>query len=291
MSIIDRFISKRSEGSAQGDMPFIEHVEQLRWHVVRSVVALIIAAIFAWINISWIFDNIILGPAKEDFISYKLLCQLSHILNTDVLCMNAFDIAFQNTQLTGQFMTSFSVALTAGFIIAFPYILWEIWRFVKPALKPVERKKANGLVFWCSVLFLLGILFAYYVVAPFTINFFATFQLSEQFQNIITISSYYDTMLDLIVGMGIVFQLPILMYFLGKIGIVNAHFLRDKRRYAIVIIMFIAAIITPPDWLSIWLVALPLILLYELSILLIVNNKEEKERQKQLAIKEKYKNL
>src|SRR5690606_18807378 len=161
---------------------------------------------------------------------------------------------------------SFSVSFMIGFIIAFPYIFWELWKFIKPALKPGELKYARGIVFWCSLLFFLGVLFAYYIIAPFTINFFANYQLSPQFKNIITIANYYDTMSDLILGMGIVFQLPVVVFFLSRIGLLTPGLMRDKRKYAIVIIMILAAVITPPDWLSIWIVTIPLILLYEAGI-------------------------
>lgn len=267
MSFIDKFFAKRSAGSPDGEMAFVDHIEAMRWHIVRALAAIIICTIGVFMNIEWIFDKVILGPASADFISYKWLCGLGKLLHIDVLCMDAVNVQFQNTQLSGQFMMSFSSSFMIGFIVAFPYVFWEFWRFVKPALKENELKHTKGIVFWASALFILGILFSYFIIAPFTINFFANYQLSPEFDNIITISNYYDTMSDLVIGMGIVFELPILVYILAKAGILTPEFMRDKRRYAIVFIMLLAAVITPPDWFSIFLVAIPLVGLYEASII------------------------
>jgi sec-independent protein translocase protein TatC len=196
------------------------------------------------------------------------LCQLAQRFNLKGLCLDDVKILFQNTELSGQFTMSFSVSFMLGFIVAFPYIFWEFWRFIRPALKEKELKHASGIVFWSSFLFLSGVLFAYFVIAPFTINFFANYQLSPSFQNIITMGNYYDTMSDLILGMGIVFEVPIVVYFLAKVGILTPNLMRTKRNYAILIIFVLAAVITPPDWFSIWMVAVPLIILYEAGIII-----------------------
>ncbi len=272
MSFIDNFLAKRSAGagSSEGDMPFTEHLEQLRWHLFRCVIAIIVSAVVVFVNIDWIFQNIILGPAQPDFLSYKALCYIAAKLDTPALCLEEIKIAFQNTQLTGQFMISLSSSLMIGFIVAFPYVFWEIWRFVKPALKTGELTIARGVVFWASTLFFLGVLFSYYIIVPFTINFFANYQLSKQFQNIITINNYYDTVFDIILGMGVVFQLPITIYFLTRIGIVTPQFLREKRRYAIMGIVVLSAFISPPDVFSLFFIAVPLVLLYEVGILISV---------------------
>lgn len=261
-------------------MNFLEHIEVLRWHLLRSLVAIILGAIVAFINIDFIFDRIILGPASDDFIAYEWFCKLGQLIHVDVLCMDSVQIEFQNTQLSGQFMLSFSVAFMVGFILAFPYVFWELWRFLRPALKQRELKYARGIVFWGTLLFLTGVLFAYFIIAPFTINFFGNYQLSPQFHNIITISNYYSTLSDLIIGMGIVFELPVLVYFLSKIGLLTPRLMREKRRYAIMIIVILAAVITPPDWFSIFLVAIPLVVLYELAIQVSgrINRAREKER-------------
>ncbi len=249
-------------------MTFIDHIEELRWHIIRSLIAVGIGALFAFVHIDWIFHNIILGPARPDFISYRALCKLGEWVHVPAICLQELQIEFQNTQLAGQFMMSFSVSFALGFIIAFPYVFWEFWRFVRPALKPEELIYARGIVFWSSLLFFMGVGFAYFLIAPFTINFFAGYQLSPIFKNIITISNYYGTLSELVIGLGIVFELPIIIYFLSRIGLLSPGILRSKRNYAILIIFILAAVITPPDWFSIWLVAIPLMILYELGIMI-----------------------
>lgn len=265
MSIITSLTKFRDH---TGQMSLMDHVEDLRWHIVRSVVVVIIVSIIAFFNIEWIFTHILLGPAQQDFISYKVLCTLGMMAHTNALCFDSFTIEFQNTELSGQFMMSFSVSFVLGMIISFPYIAWELWCFIKPALTPTEISRARGLVFAMSLLFFTGVLFAYYVIVPFTINFFASYQLSPQFKNIITISNYYDTLSDLILGMGVVFELPVLVYFLSRIGILTPALMKKYHKFAILAIMLVSAVITPPDWLSIWLVAIPLTLLYQGSILI-----------------------
>ncbi len=259
-------------------MAFVDHIEELRWHLIRSLLAILIGGVIIFFNIEWIFDRIILGPAHTDFISYRILCKLGALIHVDALCLQDVQLEFQNTELSGQFMMSFSVSFMIGFIIAFPYVFWEFWKFIKPALKPSELKYARGIVFWTSLLFFAGVLFAYYVVAPFTINFFAAYQLSPSFKNIITISNYYDTMSDLILGLGLVFELPVVVFFLSRIGFLTPKLMRDKRNYAILIIFVLAAVITPPDWFSIWLVAIPLLILYEAGIT--ISERAVKERRR-----------
>lgn len=279
MSILDKFLAKRAGGNPNGEMVFMDHIEVLRWHIVRAFIAIIIASIVVFFNIEWVFQYVILGPANKDFIAYKWFCSLGKLMHVDALCMEPITVQFQNTELSGQFMMSFSSSFMIGFIAAFPYVFWEFWKFARPALTEKELKHTRGIVFWASSLFLLGVLFSYFIIAPFTINFFATYKLSPQFENIITISNYYDTMSDLVFGMGIVFELPILVYILAKIGILTPKLMRDNRRYAIVIIMVLAAIITPPDWFSIFLVAIPLVLLYEVSINISARLTKEREKK------------
>lgn len=286
MSWLDKFIETR-KGANGAEMSFVDHIEELRWHIIRSLIVLIVVSIVVFFNIEWIFDKVILGPAKPDFISYKWLCQLGQLLHVDVLCLGDMQMKFQNNQMSGQFMMSFSVSFMIGFILSFPFIFWELWKFIKPALKPSELKYARGIVFWCSLLFFTGVAFAYFIIAPFTINFFANYQLSPSFENIITITNYYDTMNDSILGMGIVFELPVIVFFLSRIGILTPKFMREKRRFAIVIILVLAAVITPPDWFSIWLVAIPLLILYEAGIFISARAIKEKEN-KYLSDIEKY---
>ncbi|MEY4332943.1 MAG: twin-arginine translocase subunit TatC [Bacteroidota bacterium] len=281
MRILNYFFNKRGH-SKQAQMAFVDHIEELRWHIIRAILAILIASAYCFFNIEWIFTNIILGPTQNDFISYKYLSQLGELLHIDVLKLKDMSIQFQNTELSGQFMMSFSVSFMMGLILAFPFVFWELWKFIRPALKANELKYARGIVFWSSLLFFIGVLFAYYIIAPFTINFFANYQLSPQFKNIITITNYYDTMSDLIMGMGLVFELPVIVYFLSRIGILTPKLMRDKRRYAILIIFFLAVIISPPDWFSCWLIALPLMLLFEISIG--ISDRANKARMKKQLI-------
>lgn len=247
-------------------MTFVDHIEALRWHIVRALIAILVGGIVMFIYSEDVFDKIIVAPAKKDFVSYRIMCEAGRLINTDALCLDDINLKFQNTQLSGQFMMSFSVSFMLGFIIAFPYVFWEFWKFIKPALTAKELKSARGIVFWTSLLFFLGVLFAYYVIAPFTINFFANYTLSPTFENIITITNYYETLLDLVLGIGLVFELPVVVYFLSRIGLLTPHLMRSKKSYAILIIFVLAAIITPPDMFSIWLVAIPLLILYQVSI-------------------------
>jgi len=280
LSFVDRFLAKRN--SDGGTMAFTDHIEALRWHIVRALIAIILVSIVVFFKIEWIFTHIILGPASNDFISYKWLNELGTAMHIDALKMDSLKIRFQNNQLSGQFMMSFSSSFMIGFIIAFPYVFWEFWRFIKPALKENELKHARGVVFWSSLLFFAGVLFSYFLIAPFTINFFANYQLSPQFENIITIEDYYENMSDLIFGLGLVFELPVVVYFLSKVGILTPALMKEYRRYAIVIILVLAAVITPPDWFSIFLVAIPLIMLYEASIIISARILKDKNKKKQL---------
>ncbi len=277
MSFIDNFFKKRQK-SANAEMAFVDHIEELRWHIIRSLAVILIFSILAFFKIEWIWDNIILGPAHTDFIAYRVLCQFGNKIGISALCLQDINLEFQNTELSGQFMLSFSTSFMVGVVVAFPYVFWEFWRFIKPALKKEELRYARGIVFWSSLLFFFGVMFAYYVVAPFTINFFANYQLSPSFKNIITMANYYDTMSDLILGMGVVFELPVVVFFLSKIGLLTPKLMRDKRRYAILIIFVLAAIVTPPDWFSIWLVAIPLLILYEASIA--ISDRANKQRKR-----------
>ncbi len=263
-------------------MAFTDHIEELRWHLIRGISVIAIASIFVFFNIEWVFTYIILGPARADFVSYGWLCSVGNMIGTDALCLGDLQLMFQNTELSGQFMMSFSSSFMIGFIISFPYVFWEFWRFIKPALTQNELQYARGIVFWSSLLFFMGVAFAYFIIAPFTINFFANYQLSPQFKNIITIVNYYDTMSDLVLGMGLVFELPVLVFFLSKIGLITPALMREKRKYAFIIILILSAIITPPDWLSIWIVTIPLVILYEAGIAISERAVKERKRKELL---------
>src|SRR5277367_5591281 len=259
---------KRTPG--QAEMSFIEHLEALRWHIVRSVLAIVVLAVFAFIKIDWIFEHIIMGPLKQDFLSVVGLCNLSHFLGIgNTLCLPAANVQLQTTAFGSQFISSITIACVCGFIIAFPYIFWEFWRFVKPALSPKEIKSSRGSIFFVTFFFMLGISFGYFLLAPFTFSFLSNYKLGMSGMLITrpTLDDYLDNLLDILIGSGIAFQLPLISYVLTHIGLITPDFLRTYRKYAYVAILFVAAVITPsPDWMSQTIVALPLILLYEISI-------------------------
>ncbi len=283
MSIFKNLLNKRNN-NPQGEMNFLDHVEDLRWHIIRSVAAILIGAIIIFINVEWIVDKIILGPAHNEFISYKFFCSLGKFLHIDAFCLGKVNMEFQNTSVAGQFMMGMSISLMLGFIIAFPFILWELWRFVKPALKPIEVKYAKGGVFWCSILFFLGVIFSYYIVIPYTINFFGNYKLSPLVKNITTMDSYYETMSNLTLAMGIVFELPVFVFFLSRIGILTPEILRKQRRVSILILFIISEIITPPDLFSCLLVFIPLFLLFEISVK--ISDRTASDRRKKEAMNE-----
>ncbi len=260
------FKKTEQQANPNAEMGFLDHIEALRWHIVRCAVVIVIAAIAVFIKIEWIFDRVILGPAHNDFVSYKWFCALGRFFHYDSFCLSDIKMEFQNTAVTGQFMMGMSSSMMIGFIIAFPYVLWELWRFIKPALKDSEIRAARGIVFWCSLLFFTGVMFAYFIIAPYTINFFGNYQLSPKFKNVITIDNYYDTISNLTLALGLVFELPMVVYFLSRIGILTPDFMREKRKYAVLILFLLAEIITPPDLFSCLLVFFPLYALFEISV-------------------------
>jgi len=261
-------------------MTFIDHIEELRWHIIRSMIAILVASIVVFIYAEWIYQHIITGPTRSNFVSYRVLCSLGRKMGTESLCMKDINLTLQNTEMSGQFLLSFSSSFMMGFILAFPFVFWEFWKFLKPALNPQEMKHARGIVFWSSLLFFFGVVFGYLVLAPFTINFFANYQLSPDIKNIFTISNYYESLSDMVLGMGIVFELPIVVFFLSRVGILTPKIMRKNRRYAIVILIFLSEIITPPDWFSWLIVFVPVYFLFEVSIN--ISARAEKDRLNRL---------
>lgn len=262
-------------------MSFVDHIEELRWHIIRSIGVILLASIVVFVYSSEIYTNVITAPTRSSFISYRILCSIGKSIGTDGLCLQDINLSLQNTEMSGQFLLSFSSSLMMGFIVSFPYVFWEFWKFLKPALNPEELKHAKGIVFWSSLLFAIGVFFGYFMLAPFTINFFANYQLSPDIKNIFTISNYYDTLSDMVLGMGIVFELPIVVFFLSRVGILTPGLMRKQRRYAIVILIFLSEIITPPDWFSWMLVFVPVYILYEISI--IISARAERDRAIRVA--------
>jgi sec-independent protein translocase protein TatC len=247
-------------------MTFLDHLEALRWHLVRSVAAILVFALVAFFNKEFLFDGIILAPKNKDFLTYRVLCKLSERYNLD-MCFDQINFSVINFNMSGQFTTHMWIAFMTGFILAFPYIIWELWRFIKPALSEGEKKLSGGVVFFVSLLFLLGLLFGYYVIAPLSINFLGNYQISSEVNNTISLDSYINIVTMLSLSTGLVFELPMVVYFLSKLGIITPQFMRTYRKHAMVVNLILAAVITPsPDVTSQLLVAIPLFILYEISI-------------------------
>jgi sec-independent protein translocase protein TatC len=259
-------VGKSKKGNNEGEMTFLQHLEELRWHIIRSVVAVAVGAVVAFILKDFIFNHIILAPKSPDFITNRLLCRLADIVNAPVLCINQEPLELISIKMSGQFTTHINISLIAGLVLAFPYVFWEFWSFFRPALYEKERKYARGAVTAASLLFITGILFGYYIISPLSINFLATYRVSEIVHNQINITSYIGSVTSVALSAGVTFELPIVVFFLARIGVITPEFMRKYRRHAIVVVLIIAAIITPPDVFSQTLVSIPLILLYEVSI-------------------------
>ncbi|MFN3969297.1 twin-arginine translocase subunit TatC [Flavobacterium sp.] len=262
-----------------GEMSFLDHLEELRWLLVRSTLAIVIIACACYFIDDYIFDQIIFGPKDPNFITYRFFCQLTRFFGVDdsYACATEFAFIIQNTEVGGQFSIYLWILITAGFILGFPYILYEFWRFISPALYEKERKNAALFIIVSSLLFFIGVLFGYFVIVPLSINFFANFNVSQAVVNQFTIDSYISMIKTSVVASGLVFELPIIIYFLTKLGLVTPAFLRKYRRAAIVIILIVAAIVTPPDIPSQVVVSIPILILYEVSILIsaVVVKKEQ----------------
>ena len=285
MALLDFFNKRKKDPNAE--MSFIDHLEDLRWHVIRSVLAIVIGAIVVFIFIREIVDDVIFAPTRADFISARWLCTLGHKIHIgDTLCFPEVNAKFLETQMTGQFISSFTLAFVGGFIIAFPYVFWEFWKFVRPALSASEMKKTRGVIFWVSVLFFTGVLFGYYILTPFMVNFYFNYKLSEQIVIMPSFSDYLENLIYTTVGIGVLFQMPLLVMVLARIGIVTGKFLKKYRRHAFVIILIAAAIITPStDPFSLTIVTIPLYLLYEASIIIAtrINKRQAQNKPEEWA--------
>ncbi len=260
------------------EMSFLEHLEELRWHIIRSILAVVILMIVAFLFKNIIFDSVILAPKSPDFITARLLCRLGEYLNTTALCINTQQLNLISIKMSGQLTTHITVSLVAGLILAFPVILWEFWQFFKPALKENESRYAKGAVFASSMLFFLGVAFGYFLLAPLSIHFLGSYEISPEVVNQINIRSYIGTITSICLATGLVFELPIIAFFLTKIGLITPNFMRQYRKHAIVVIFVLAAIITPPDIFSQTLVSIPLLILYEVSIMISARVMKQKDR-------------
>ena len=252
-------------------MSFLDHLEELRWRLMRSAIAVIIFAIVIWIYQKEIMENVFLIMVDPNFVTFRLLCEYLNV------CIDKIPVNFQSMTLSGQFSYALMMSIMGGAVLAFPYIFYQLWSFVKPGLKFKERKMAKGIVFYVSILFFTGILFGYFVVAPLSVQFFGAFQITDKIRNDFTISSYMSTILSTVFYTGLFFLLPVVTYLLVKIGLFTPEFLVKYRKHAVVVILILAAIITPPDVISQVIVTIPIYLLFEISVLVAkrVANKQQ----------------
>ncbi len=247
-------------------MSFIDHLEALRWHIIRSAIAVVVFSTAAFFAKEFLFHDLILGPSRNDFWTYRMLCKLGKVFSPNEPCADQVNFIIQNRTMSGQLSMHISTSFVVGIILTFPYLFWELWRFIKPGLYPNERKNSQGAVFFVSVLFILGLLFGYYVAAPLSINFLASYTVDASIENQIDLQSYLSTLTTMTISCAFVFELPMVVFFLAKAGLVTPEIMQLYRKHAIVVILIIAAIITPPDISAQIIVTIPILLLYEASI-------------------------
>jgi sec-independent protein translocase protein TatC len=287
----DLIDSLKNKGkSLEAEMSFFDHIDVLRKHLLRTLAVVTVFVCGAFWFSDFIWGTIIMGPKKADFWTYRMMCKLVQLFPSIIpkeFCITVMDAKLINTEMAGQFTLQMNSCITAGLILGVPYLLFEIWLFIKPALLENERKSASGFVLFASILFFVGVLFGYYIIAPLSINFLLTFTVDTSIANMITIDSYLSLILTLALGSGIIFQLPVVIYILSKLGVMTPKFMRKSRRYAAVLILVVAAVVTPTaDPYTMMIVAFPLFLLYEASIMISANI----EKKKLKAEAEFYKN-
>ncbi|QMW01881.1 twin-arginine translocase subunit TatC [Spirosoma foliorum] len=276
---LDQLTDEEIESEEGKEMSFLDHLEELRWHIIRAVGSIFVFALIAFVYIEDIFRIVIMGPKNPDFWTYRMMCKLSEISGYTDLCVTKLNFELQALGVSDQFTMALTSSAIIGLCFAFPYAFWELWRFIKPGLRNVEKEAARGAVFFVSLLFLLGLFFGYFIVSPLAINFLANYQITPDIKNQFDITSYIGILVTLSLGCALIFQMPMIAYVLSKVGILTPKFMREYRKHAWIVILVVAGIITPsPDIYSQVLVALPLAMLYEVSI--IVSGRIEKARLK-----------
>ncbi len=249
------------------EMSFLDHLEELRWHLIRATLAIVIIGSVAFLMKDFIFDTILFGPKKMDFPTYRFFCKIATYFDFESdFCADELPFTIQSRLMGGQFSAHIWTSIWAGFIVGFPYVLYEIWKFISPGLHETERKHSRGFIFSASLLFFMGALFGYYVVAPLSINFLGTYQVSQEVTNEFDLSSYIGSVRISVIACGLIFELPIIVYFLTKVGLVTPEILRKYRKISLVVVLILSAVITPPDITSQIVVALPILVLYQISI-------------------------
>ncbi len=272
-----------NEQSPEKEMSFLDHLEELRWHIIRSLVAIFVFAILAFIAKDFVFGKIILGPSKPDFWTFKMLCKAGEWLSSDALCIRELDFIIQSRKMTGQVTMHITSSFVIGLIVAFPYAFWEIWRFVRPGLYEKERKLSSGATFFVSLLFMIGVLFGYFIITPLSVNFLASYKVDPSVMNEFDLGSYVSTVTMLVLACAFLFQLPIIVYFLTQAGMITPSLMKRYRKHAIVVILVLGALLTPPEPVSQVLIAVPLFGLYQMSIFIssaVVRSQRRKEMKK-----------
>ncbi len=274
--------------SPKKEMSFLDHLEELRWHLIRSVIAIVLVAIVAFVFKDFVFDKILFGPKDKSFITYRFFCEVAQFFgSTSNFCQGELPFRIQSRTVAGQFSAHMWTSILAGFILAFPYVLYQFWSFVSPGLYEKERSTARGFIFVASSLFFLGVVFGYYLVTPLSINFLGNYSVSDQIHNDFDISSYIGLLRASVLATGIMFELPIIIYFLTKIGLVTPKILARNRKVALVIVLSLSAIITPPDIASQIIVSIPILVLYEVSIFIskfVIRSQQKKETKEKTPI-------
>lgn len=274
-------LKSKKRKKSEAEMSFLEHLEELRWHIIRSILAIVVFMVVAFVFKNIIFDHVILAPKDPGFFTNRILCQLGHMLGTDKLCINTTPFEIINIKMAGQLTTHITVAIVSGLILAFPFIIREFWLFFKPALHTNEAQYARGAVLASSLLFFAGVLFGYYMLAPLSIHFLTSYEVSMDVTNQINIRSFIGTLSSICLATGVIFELPIIAFFLTKIGVITPELMKKYRKHSIVVIVILSAIITPPDVFSQLLVSIPLFFLYEVSIHISKRVVQKKERDYQ----------
>ena len=270
----------------RSDMTFMEHLEELRWTLVRSVIAIVVCMLAAFLAKDLVFDTIVLAPKNASFITYRAMCALGHKVGLDDgMCVGDLKFTLQNISMSGQFFTHLMVSFVAGFIIAFPFLLWQVWRFLSPGLHPKEKASLRGVVIFASFLFFAGVAFGYYILAPLSLQFFGSYQVSATVQNAVALDSYIAMLTSVTLWTGVAFELPLVVLFLTRVGLVTPKVLRAYRKHAFVIVLVLAAVLTPPDVVSQLIVSGPLMLLYEGGIMLSARAVRQMARDERRSIK------
>lgn len=261
------------QNTDEAEMSFLDHLDVLRKHIVRSLIAIVVIGCVLFVFIQPVFEDFIFAHKDPDFISYRIFCDYLFI------CLSPPELNIITTELAEEFFQALKVSFYGGLIVAFPFVFFQFWSFIKPGLYAAEQKAARGVVFVCSFLFALGTTFGYFILAPFAINFLVNYRVSEAVTSTVTLSSYVGYMTMFILPTGILFQMPLLVYFLAKIGLITPDFMRQYRKHAFVAILLMSAILTPPDIITQFLIGVPVYGMYEVSIFVAATTARKREKE------------